>query len=443
MEFLRPVRWKEGLFLRPHHLQQLDLHTESRDIAYFRATGAYGWGLIRFEIQEESLTNFVLGVSALRAILPDGTLIDVPGNARLASRPCDPKMTEAGRPLDVAVGVRRIEERRPQSQPDGAPVGQARYAAVSEEVYDLEAGRDATPIERLEYDVRFFLADEPVHGYETLPVSRLSFTGDPGRPVVAAPGFAPPCLAIGASTHLTGTTRAVVERLALVLRRMREKGLGEDPRDLILFQALAGCLPVLKDMMVDGRAHPRRVYQELARLAGTLYYRDTVGRSFDDIPAYDHVDPGPVFTELERLIVVLSEREVVDRFMMIPMERVGDQYRAGLPPPGRTPSARLFLKVEAQESAPQIPILLKQAKISTPARMDTLAKFALPGISTEEIPGPPSELPPGQSGSFFRMKVESGNEFGNYVVVAGELAAFLLNAPKDVKLSLVVIMPVK
>ena len=46
MAFLRPLRWKEGMFLRPHHLQQHDLFLESRDIAYMQGLEHYGWGLI-------------------------------------------------------------------------------------------------------------------------------------------------------------------------------------------------------------------------------------------------------------------------------------------------------------------------------------------------------------------------------------------------------------
>ena len=89
-----PVAWMEGMFLRPHHLQQYDLFLESRDIAYLGALEHFGWGLIHLELEKESLNNFVLGVKSLRAVLPGGTLVDVPGNARLA--PCQHRRS-AGR----------------------------------------------------------------------------------------------------------------------------------------------------------------------------------------------------------------------------------------------------------------------------------------------------------------------------------------------------------
>ena len=31
MKIVKPVRWKEGMFLRPQHFQQLDLYLEARE----------------------------------------------------------------------------------------------------------------------------------------------------------------------------------------------------------------------------------------------------------------------------------------------------------------------------------------------------------------------------------------------------------------------------
>ena len=441
MAFLRPLRWKEGMFLRPHHLQRYDLFLESRQIANLRALEPHAWGLIHLEIQEDSLNNFVLGLKSMQGVLADGTYLDVPGNARLPSRTLDRKAHEAGRPVDVAIGVRQLEERRPQTLGEGGAGGQSRFIAVTEEAYDLDAGRDPTTIEHVEYDLQFFVGEESTNGFETLPVARLAFSGDPGRPLHLAPDFAPPSLVLSASPALHGSARAVVERLSTVLREKGEVRGSDKAGELILFQALSGSLPILRDMVQDGMVHPRRFYQEMARLVGNLYFRDTSGRSFDDIPLYDHRQPGPVFDRLRVLIRELSEMEIVRRYRKIPMERSGDLFRAGLPAECKAQGVRLFLEVIAAESLPRIPTMIGTARVSTPDRIDTLTKLVLPGVATEPQPGPPSELPPGQTGSFFRLKIEQGNEWMTQVVPAGVLAVFVLGAPQDVKLNLCVILP--
>ena len=82
---LKPVRWQEGMFLRPHHLQRAELYHEAVRNSGFRALEPHGWGLIHGELDPEPLANFTLSVKRLRAVLEDGALIDVPGNASLPS----------------------------------------------------------------------------------------------------------------------------------------------------------------------------------------------------------------------------------------------------------------------------------------------------------------------------------------------------------------------
>jgi type VI secretion system protein ImpJ len=248
-------------------------------------------------------------------------------------------------------------------------------------------------------------------------------------------------MVLSAAQALHHSARAVVERLATVLRKKAEILGHERPSELVLFQALSGSLPVLRDMVQDGKVHPRRAYQEMARLVGTLYFRSRPDQTLEDIPFYDHQAPGPVFERLRLLIEELSEIEIRRRYDKIPMERTGDIFRAGLSSDQRKPGVRLLIEVTAAESSPRVRPIMQSAKISTPARIETLKQFALPGISNEPQPGAPPELPTGQAGAFFRLKHEEGTEWSNYVVSGGALAAFLMNAPQDVKLTLVIIFP--
>lgn len=441
MTFLRPLRWKEGMFLRPHHLQQFDLYLESRDIGYLRALEHHGWGLLRCDFDNDALNNFVLAIRSLQAILPDGTLVDVPGNARLASRTLDRKAYDTARPLGVAIGVRRLEERRPIAAAEGSPAGGARFTTLASEVYDLDAGRDPTTIEQGEYALQYFVGEEPTEGFETLPVARLVFTGDPSRPLQHDPAFAPPSLALSASYALLGSARAVVEQIAKALREKAEVRGTDKAAEVVWFQVLAGALPVLRDMIRDGTVHPRRTYQELSRLAGALFFRDSSGLSFDELPEYDHADPAPGFEQLRSLIYRLSEMEIVRRYRRIPMERAGDRYKGSLPSEGKLPGVRCFLEVEAVESGAKVRPLIAAAKISAPARIEFLHSHALPGVRTEALPGPPPELPPGQTAAYFRLKTEEGTEWSTSVLPASALDAFLLGAPQDIKLTLVIILP--
>jgi hypothetical protein len=186
MEPLRPVRWREGMFVRPHHFQQFDLYLEARQIAFFQSLVGNGWGLARMELAEDLLANYTFEVKSLRAIMPDGTLVDVPGNGRLPGRTLDPKQLDLGSPREVLLGVRRVEERRPRRSsrdPDGRdalPAGGTTRCSTS-------TWAASPPIERMEYDLQLSRlgADSGLRG----AADRESFlTGNPSKPLVLTPG---------------------------------------------------------------------------------------------------------------------------------------------------------------------------------------------------------------------------------------------------------------
>ena len=438
MKVQKPVRWREGLFLKPQHFQQQDIYIESREHLRLQAFEVNAWGLQHLAIDEDALNTFTFAPERIRAVFPDGTLVDVPGNARVASRSFESLMTEVGRPLDVKLGLRSLDGNGPYTLASGS-TGDARHASSVEEIYDLDAGRDPIPMERLAFNLRIFMGEESTDGYATLPVARLVRTGDIGRPVAHDGAFAPPCAQLSGSDTLVKAARAVVERLTVVLRDLGQQRGGKDPDPLILYYGLSGSLPVLREMVQKGEVHPRQLYYELARLAGALFYRDKQGRSAEQIPLYDHGDPAPVFLQLRDLIAELSEVVIQRAYRRVPLERREDLFVSALPAEAKEPGARFFLEVESAESRDRVPLLVMATKISHPGRIEHLRQHALPGVPTEPQPGPPPELPIGQTGAYFRLKHEE-TEWSSHVLPAGELGAFMLNAPQDVSINLVVVL---
>ena len=80
------------------------------------------------------------------------------------------------------------------------------------------------------------------------------------------------------------------------------------------------------------------------------------------------------------------------------------------------------------------------AKFSNPGRLETLRINAMPGVGLEAQSGPPPQLPVGQTGIFYRLKHESP-EWSTHVLAAGELDAFIMDAPDDLKMNLIVVLP--
>lgn len=440
MKLLKPIRWKEGMFLRPHHLQQFELYLESRESSRVQTLESYGWGLARLELRSEALANFTLDVAALQAVTPDGALIDVPGNGRLPSRSFEQFMTEPGKPLDVYLGVRAREERRPQVQPPTGGTGASRFLPVEREVFDLDAGEGRAPIEFLEYDLRLFFGEESRQGFEALPLTQVVGTGDPANPVMVERTFAAPAVLLQGAPALHNIARKVLERLSVVQRELGARRHAGDVDDLILYQAVSGYQPVLKDMVYDGLVHPRQVYRELARLAGALFYRAESGRSADEILPYDHRRPGEVFEHLRRLIEELTPKAIALPYNRFPMARSGEEFQIALPEEARKPGARSFIEVLADQSDHLVRPLMMGAKISSASQIAALQSYALPGVPNETLPGPPPEVGRDAKGTYFRLKQEH-DDWVNHVIADGNLTVSIRNAPDDLQVALIVILP--
>src|SRR5260370_1657351 len=81
MCWYRKVVWSEGLFLRPHHLQQTDRYLEHLVENRARHISPYPWGFSYLELDRDLAQQSKLSVRRAAGIMPDGTSFDVPGDS--------------------------------------------------------------------------------------------------------------------------------------------------------------------------------------------------------------------------------------------------------------------------------------------------------------------------------------------------------------------------
>jgi type VI secretion system protein ImpJ len=235
-------------------------------------------------------------------------------------------------------------------------------------------------------------------------------------------------------------TRAIVERLARKLEELGQMRGSNDPDPLIQYAVMAGEFAVLMEMVQEGHEHPRTVYREIVRLVGALLFRDSLGRSVEIIPRYDHRDPGPVFQALQELVFSLCDPRDVRQYERCPMVRSEDEFNVVLPDSAKQAGSKCYVELESSEPQQQLSLKMMTARISIPSRIEFLRVNGLPGVPTEAQPGPPPALPRGQTATYYRLKHEE-KEWKTHVVGAGELAVFIMNCPADVAINLVVVMP--
>jgi type VI secretion system protein ImpJ len=78
MSWTSKIIWSEGMFLRPQHFQQNDRYLESLIQNRCGPMRPYSWGIEELEIDQEALNLGKIEIAKCKAILPDGTTLNIP-----------------------------------------------------------------------------------------------------------------------------------------------------------------------------------------------------------------------------------------------------------------------------------------------------------------------------------------------------------------------------
>jgi len=81
MSWYSKVFWSEGLFLRPHHLQQNDRYVEHLIEKRTRHVTPYPWGFEELEIDQDLAQQSKFAVRRASGMMPDGTPFDIPADS--------------------------------------------------------------------------------------------------------------------------------------------------------------------------------------------------------------------------------------------------------------------------------------------------------------------------------------------------------------------------
>src|ERR1700722_8066098 len=81
MSWYSKIVWSEGLFLRPHHLQQNDRYLEHLLERRVGDVTPYPWGFSVLEIDRDLAQQSKFFVRRAAGIMPDGTPFDIPADS--------------------------------------------------------------------------------------------------------------------------------------------------------------------------------------------------------------------------------------------------------------------------------------------------------------------------------------------------------------------------
>ncbi|MGF9759351.1 type VI secretion system baseplate subunit TssK [Microvirga sp. 0TCS3.31] len=398
--------WSEGLFLKPHHLQQNDRYLENLIESRVRHITPYPWGFSALEIDYDLAQQSKFGLRRAVGVMPDGTTFDLPAHSPLPppiliSEAATNQLAWMMLPA-ASANAREVEEAEAESA--------SRYVPATEMVIDSTSSlRVEEEIDvahpRLSLELRKMIKP----GFVGLAIARILEVHD--RSVVFDEKFVPPVLNCSAHPVVDGWIDRVigwmdnkVEELARYAADPTSGG-GLQNADYFLLQLLNRHVPVLKHFRRSRYVHPERLFEEFLRVAGELATFATPERRTRSYSAYDHDDLEEAFMPLMRDIQEFLSARMERRAIRLELvERGPNAFISLIKDRSLFRNATLVLEVAARrpltEIQNQFPQLLK---VGPNTKMNEIVHAHLPGVNLIHLPTPPPQIRAMTDHVYFRL----------------------------------------
>lgn len=406
--------WLEGMVMQPHHLQQLERSWAARLEGRVAGLGPAGWGLRAIAFDNSLLPLGRVSVVACQAVLPDGTVVDLPNDlGGPLVREIQPGTSERLLKLALPLG----SGDRPMTDAAGAPQGLGRFRAVERPV------RDATAADRREEtlslaipQLRLLIEGEPEGEMATLPIARIR-REEGAASVTVVEDWIPPSLDCRAHPRFAQIFREIEallrsrgDALAARLDPSRASADIAGMIDLAMLLSVNRAQPVFNAMADGAGVPPETAYRECLRLAGELA-TFTAARRPGPLPAFRHDEPTGCFAAVLAAITAALGRLAEAAATALPLARHehGVWVSQLRDRPLFFEASQLVLAVTAARDTEELRRgFPAQIKIGPLESIRDLVSLQLPGLAISPMPVAPREIPYRTGTAYF--DIERGGE---------------------------------
>jgi type VI secretion system protein ImpJ len=440
------VLWSEGLFLRPQHFQQQDRYHEARLNQTASALHPYSWGVRKLSVDHEALKSDTLRINELSLIFPDGEVYRAPESDAL---PLQVRLSELAPAVQNVTYHVALPSLKPHGENCATTVqakADARYLQHERDTQDLFTGAADAPVSYLKKTVRLVSELDPLESFESFPLVRLRRVATGGFEV--DPSFTPPAITIEGAPGMHLQLARLMEKLLAKVNALyghhREPSKnvieirGGDMSSFWLLHTASTGYAALSHYLAHPDLHPERLFGELLTLAGALmtYSR---GYKLEDLPAYEHADPGPSFARIDDIIRNLLDTVISSKYFSIALRNDRPSYHLGALDSGKiNAQTTLYLALSADLPALQlVEVVPLRFKIGAPQDVDKFVLSAMPGVKLVHAPQVPAAVPVRPDTYYFVLE-NKGVLYEN-MLKAQAISIYVPNGIRDLKLELIAI----
>src|SRR5215218_9551751 len=387
--------WSEGLFLRPHHLQQSDRYLENLIESRVRHVSPYPWGFSALEVDGDLAQQSKFSLRRATGLMPDGTPFNIPDDS---PRPA---------PIDVpeSAAKQTVWMMMPVASPNTREVEDGQAESASRFYPGTEMLIDSTSPVRVEEEIdiahprfSFEVRSTAKPGYMGLAMARIVEVRD--RTIVFDENFVPPVLTCAAHPVTHGWIDRVIGWIDNKLEELARyaadptAGGGLQSVDYFVLQLLNRYITVLKHIRSSRYVHPERLHEEFLRIAGELATFSTAERRARDYPPYDHDNLDGTFTPVVRDIQDFLSAQLGRRAIRLEIiERAPNAFVSTIRDRALFRNATLVLDVAARRPLTEIQSQFPQLfKVGPNTKMNEIVHAHLPGVPLVHLPTPPPQI---------------------------------------------------
>lgn len=428
MPWQNKVIWSQGLFFRPHHLQQHDRYLEHFVDARCSNLLSFGWGFTEIEIDKNQLLLGKFSIISCKGLLSDGTPFNIPEDS---PRPEPISISKNSSNEKIYLALPLKQNGTVETENADTKESLARFNPQEIEVKDNVAEHNSTVTLQVgSLRLQLLLDSDNRNHYSCLELARIQeFRPDKG--IILDKTFLPTCLSCSANSQLNGfitEIQGLLERRSTVLStriNLTNNGGVSEIADFLMLLLVNKSLPLMTHLNHIPSLHPEVFYRAAVQLAGELATFTTEDKFTPTFPAYNHNDLESSFTllmgKLREYLNTITEQNALS--ILLKDDKHGTKI-AAINDKNLISSAQFVLAVKADISQELLQInFMQQLKIAPIERIQQLINMGLPGIGLRLLPIAPQKIPFHAGCTYFEL--DKASEYWKELELSSSFALHL------------------
>ena len=456
---IKPVFWRQGMFLQPQHFQQSELYQANKSNLVREYSHPWFWGFTSYSLTKTSLQQRIVELDEGEIIFQDGSHVIIGENAFIQSRQLNDIEIDPELPLNVYVCLRKISSLESNVTVIHDPVEtaavQTRYftQASPQNVTDIYSDGPEAELQSLTHKLGIVFEHErdDYSDYLLIPIAKIALDGEN---LAYMSDFVPPLITMAGTSEIQRLVKELRDELtgrAIQLssnNSASQQSGGFDPNLLryrIGLQTLSRYVPRLFHITETPNVHPWDIYGFLRELVGEIstFTQDInfLGENKKGerlLPPYQHTNIGECFNAARNLISQLMNEISVGPQFLVELDFDGKYFSTNIPAEFFEQQVDFYLILNTEQPwEDHSQSFLTTGKLADSSTVEILAERSLPGIGLYHMPSPPPGLPKKAFANYARIDIY--DDKWQQIQSKQNLALMWDEAPEDLKVELVIL----